>query len=500
MGSVRAFALVVGSGLFMGLAGCDANETDGSTPPGAGGAGSTTSSQAGATTGGIDIPPGKAMVRVVHGSSDAPSVDVWSGNVQIAKGLVYGDTSDWLMVDAGSYDLQIKAAPSSATDPAAFEVKGVTLAEESKTTAVAAGLLASTADANKFRVLPIREAFNPSGSGSAIARVVHASADAPTVGIDLHDDDASSPEISGIDRFTDSGAQGFPLSSGEALQIGIVAGGSRVTAFTTPELPEGAELLVIATGLVAQPGDATDGFSLLAVGPDGSIGFVRQNPIVYPLHASPNAPAVDLYAGAAKLASLSFGELGGPIQVPPGDYAIDFRPAGADPSSAPAATAQSGKVDAGGRYLTIATGLLGATGSSAFRLASYAESFDRSKPTEALVRAVHAAPDAPQVDLGVLNVEQVVNPVLVNDITFGDASPPAGLSAGIGTIPLGVTPAADNATVVASFHVTTEAGIRAFGIASGALDPQNGASFRLLVVNTAVTPWTVGTIHPQPSN
>ncbi len=487
----RAWAVLAGFVVVSGTAACTTETTEViQVNPGGGGSAGTGGASA--------IPAGKAMVRVVHASPDAPAVDVWSGDVPLAEGLSYGDTSAWLMVDEGSYDLQIKAAPSSAADEAVFEVLGVDLEGQTKTTAVAAGLLGSTADATKFRVLPIKEAFDPSGSGSAIARVLHVSPDAPTVGIDLHDDDASAPELSGIDRFTSTAGEGFLLSSGQALQLGVVAGGARVTAFTTPELPEGAELLVIATGLVGEPGDDTDGFSLLAVGPDGSIGFIRQNPIVYPLHASPNAPPVELYAGEALIASLAFGELGSPIQVPPGDYAIDFRAKGSPPGSAPAATAMTGAVEAGGRYLTIATGLLGGSGDSAFRLASYAERFDRSQSAAALLRAVHASPDAPAVDLGILNVEQVVNPVLVGDIAFGEASDAAGLNAGTGTLPLGVTPAGANSQVVASFHVTTEAGIRAFGIAAGALSPQNGESFRLLVVDTSKAPWTVATVHPQP--
>lgn len=489
MRTTRAFAVMVACGLMTGAFGCT---TEGDTIVEAG-----TGGEGGGDTP-SPIPAGKAMVRVVHASADAPAVDIWSGDVPIAQGLSYGDTSAWLMVDAGTYDLQIKAAPSTATDPAVFEVKGVELEEKSSTSAIAAGLLTSTADASKFRVLPIKESFNPSGSGSAIARVIHASPDAPTVGIDLHDDDATAPELSGIDRFTGTDEEGFPLTAGEALQIGIVAGGSRVTAFTTPELPEGAELLIIATGLVGEPSDDSDGFSLLAVGPDGSVGFIRQNPFVYPLHASPNAPAVDLYAGEALLASLAFGEIGGPVQVPPGDYPIDLRPRGADPASAPVITAQTGALEPGKRYLTLASGLLGGSGDAAFKLASYAESFARDQEETALLRAVHASPDAPAVDLGVLNVESVVNPVLVSDLKFGDASAPEGLAVGTGTIPVGITPAGQNDTVVASFHVGTTAGLRAFGIAAGALSFENGASFRLLVVDTTASPWTVATVQPQP--
>jgi hypothetical protein len=156
-------------------------------------------------------------------------------------------------------------------------------------------------------------------------------------------------------------------------------------------------------------------------------------------------------------------------------------------------------LEAGGRYLSIATGFLG-DGPNDFRLASYADQFDRSTPSEARVRFVHSSPDAPAVDLGILNVEEVVNPVLVSNLSFPNASAAEGLSVGTGQIPIGVTPAGQNSTVVASFHVTTAAGVRAFGIAAGALAPASPStqSFRLLVVDTAPTPWTVATVHPQP--
>lgn len=453
----------------------------------------------GSSSSGLD--PDKTMLRVVHASADAPPVDVWvkGGSAPLVSGIAYGGATTWVEVEAGTYDLELRVSPSTAADPAVYATGPVTLEKGEKLSAIAAGLIGSTADANKFRVLAVKEEFAPAGSGSAIVRVVHASPDAPTVGIDLHDDDASSPEISNIDRFTDSGAAGFPLTAGESLQIGIAAGGNRVTAFTTPPLPEGEQILVIATGLVAERANEVDGFALLAVGVDGAIGFIKQNPMVYALHASPDAPAVDLYAGDAALVSnISFGQLSKPLQVPPGDYTIDFRAAGADPSGAPAASAKTGALSAGESYLSIATGFLGSSGADGFRLASYEERFDRTNAEAARARLVHGSPDAPAVDIGILNVENRVNPVLVSNISFGDASAADGLDTGTGTIPLGVTPAGSNDTVVASFHVVATAGLRAFAVAAGSLSPEKGESFRLLVVDTQTTPWAVATIHPQP--
>ena len=450
-----------------------------------------------------DIEPGKTEIRVVHASPDAPAVDVWVAGLDapLLSGLAFGDTSEYLEVDAGSYDIQLRVSPSSANDPVVYATGEIELAEQTAITTVAAGLIGSTTSADKFRVLALTEGFGPAGTGSANLRVVHAGADAPTVGIDLHDDDASSPEISGIDRFSASDTTGFAVNSGESLQIGISAGGQRVTAFTTPELPEGADLFVIATGLVGELAREDDGFTLLAVGPDGTVGFIRQNPVVYALHGSPDAPTVDAFAGDTELLdNLSFGELSGGLQVPPGSYDLDFYPHEAGnqrPVGQPAVSANTGTLVAGERYLTIATGLLGG-GANGFQLQSYAEGFDRTNAGESRLRLVHSSPDAPAVDVGILNVENVVNPALVSDVSFPQASASEGLSSGIGAIPLGVTPAGDNSTVVAAFHVTTEPGLRGFGIAAGALAASNGQSFRLLVVDTATMPWTVATVHPQP--
>ena len=69
---------------------------------------------------------------------------------------------------------------------------------------------------------------------------------------------------------------------------------------------------------LAEQANQADGFALLAVGPAGALVFVKQNPLVYALHASPDAPAVDLYAGDALLSGgLSFGNIAGPVRVPP---------------------------------------------------------------------------------------------------------------------------------------------------------------------------------------
>jgi len=477
----------------------DGGESDTSGAGGSGSGGDPTSS--GSASG---EEKGVTWMRLVHASADAPAVDVYAkGSDQpLISGLVYGSASDYLELPPGAYALELRASPSTASDPVAYATDTIDMAEGDRVTAVAAGLLGSTADGDKFRVLPLLEGFVPPGSGNAIVRVVHAGSDAPSVGLDLGNDDPSSPEVTGLDRFTDTGAAGIPLTANRAANIGVTAGGARVTAFTTPDLPEGAELFVIATGLTQRLARQNDGFALLAIGPDGAIGFIKQDPQVYALHASPDAPEVDAFAGDAELIDgISFGELAGPLQVPPGNYALDFFghvDGSARPAGAPAATASTGELARGERYLAVATGFLGGAGGSKFQLVGLAEGFELADSANGRVRLVHASPDAPAVDLGVLNAEKVVAPILAANVSFGNASEALGLTTSPGTVPIGVAPAGSPSTVVASFHVPITAGSRAFGIAAGALDPSAGASFRLLAVETATTPWAVATIHPQP--
>lgn len=440
-----------------------------------------------------------AKVRVVHASPDAPAVDVWVKGLDqpLFKGAKYGDASAYADVPAGTYTIELRAAPSTAADPVAFSVDGVTIPKGAKITAIASGFLASKDPADAFRILPLAEQFAAAGDKAQV-RIVHASADAPTVGIDVGNDDPSKPEVASLARFADTGAAGVGLPAGQALQVGIVAGGARVTAFTTPALPAGAELFVIATGRLGKQPRESDGFSLLAVGPTGAIGFIKQNPTVYALHASPDAPAVDIFAGPAELAdNLAFGGISAPIQVPPGSYTLDFfahEAGAARPAGSPASSQATGALEPGQRYLAVAKGFLAST--PAFTVAAFADEFKTDEPTKGMLRVVHAGADAPAVDVGVVS-GNAISPVLVPNLGFKSATAGAGLGVDPATYALGVTPTGNNNTVVASFDVPVTAGARAFVVAAGALDTNKGQGFRLLVVDTVKSPWAVAAVNPK---
>jgi len=447
------------------------------------------------------------LLRAVHASPDAPAVDIYAndGTTALAEDVAYGDVTGYLDIPEGTYNIQLRAAGSSPSSAPAYETGDLSLSDGQVITAIATGFLSSNDDADKFRVIPLFEDFTDAASGSARLRIVHASPDAPTVAIDVGND--GSAEIAALARFEDTGVAGVELPSGTPLQVGIWAGTplARVTAFTTPALPDGGELFVIALGSITLLPREEAGFALLAVAanPGGAIGLIRQNPTVYALHGGPDAPAVDIFAGDTELVdNLSFADLSGGIQVPPGVYTLDFFPTspGSDrPGGAPAASFDTPNLNGGQRYLAIATGFLApdAAGEQPFTLIAFREDFDLTDVANSRLTAIHASPDAPAVDIGTVDGGGLIDAVVFENLMYPTGKPDAGASVPAASLTLGVAPTG-NANPVATFDVTTLAGLRAYAVAIGALAPDLGEEgFRLAIVNTGASPWTVAEVLPN---
>jgi hypothetical protein len=134
----------------------------------------------------------KAMVRVMHASPDAPAVDVYVNGDVVLSDVPFKAISDYLMLDAGSYDLGIKAAGAAAGDPYVLEANDVAVQAGKAYTVAATGQLASIA----FTIL----ADNPKAeSDTAKLRVVHFSPDTPAVDVGLKGDDPADALIKGLE-------------------------------------------------------------------------------------------------------------------------------------------------------------------------------------------------------------------------------------------------------------------------------------------------------------
>jgi hypothetical protein len=93
---------------------------------------------------------GKARLRVIHASPDAPAVDVAvKGGAVLVPGLAFPNASDYLTLDPATVDVEVRAAGTSTV---ALAVPGLTLEAGKVYTVYAVGLLSGTP---ALSVLPV---------------------------------------------------------------------------------------------------------------------------------------------------------------------------------------------------------------------------------------------------------------------------------------------------------------------------------------------------------
>jgi len=115
---------------------------------------------------------GKAWVRVLHGSPDAPAVDVKANDANILTNVPFGVISDYLPVDGGTYNIKVCAAGTTTCVINA----DLTFTAGKKYTVAATNLLATI----EAQVLEDTAAAN---AQQAQVRVIHFSADTPAVDV-----------------------------------------------------------------------------------------------------------------------------------------------------------------------------------------------------------------------------------------------------------------------------------------------------------------------------
>lgn len=124
---------------------------------------------------GVDSPD-PVEIRVAHLSPDAPNVDVWVNGSVVLSNVPYEAVSDYLVVDPGTYRIQV--TPAGASSPIVIDAE-LTLQSGVAYTVAATGLLADIA--------PIVLIDDRQGGSDVGVRFVHAGPDAPPVDITLAD-------------------------------------------------------------------------------------------------------------------------------------------------------------------------------------------------------------------------------------------------------------------------------------------------------------------------
>ncbi|WP_425499065.1 DUF4397 domain-containing protein [Natronosalvus amylolyticus] len=170
-------------------------------------------------------------------------------------------------------------------------------------------------------------------------------------------------------------------------------------------------------------------------------------------HFSPDAPNVDVYVdGERVIADLAYDSITPYLEITPGTYTVTITAAGdAD------TVAFEGDLWLGRAFYTVAA--IGELGAGTFRPHVLID--DGS----VLLRAVHAAPDAPAVDIYANDGD---NPI-IEDVAFGQSTNYVAIPAASYT--LDIRPAGDPDTTVASFDVDLDRGVAYTGFAIGYLEP-----------------------------
>lgn len=384
-----------------------------------------------------------AQVRVLHGSPDAPAVDVYLDGAAVLTNVGFGSVSSYLEVPAGEHQVQVFAAGADpAIDTAVIDAT-VPLAAGSSSTIAATNAI----DAIEAQVI----ADTPAPVADAVqVRVVHLSADTPAIDV--------APD--GGDEIIE--ALAYPTAT---EYLTVPAGQLDVEV-----RPSGA----VDGWVVANPGGVflSDGkaYSLFAVGSlaDDTFRLVTAIDASAPppaparvrvLHGSPDAPAVDVYVdGTLAFSGAAFGQITDYAEIPAGAHQVQVVAAGTTP-------ADGTVIDATLTFAPASATTVAATGA----LAALAPQVIVDDPTPtadgAQLRVVHLISDAPAVSVAKKGAKKP----FIKRLAYPDAS--AYTAQKPGQIDLVIRPAKGSGKAVldpAAF--TLEAGTSTSAFAIGTLE------------------------------
>ena len=196
-----------------------------------------------------------AMVRVLHGSPDAPQVDVFvnDGKVDALSGASFGEITDYVKVPAGTYAIKVCATADNTVCP--IGPVDLTFEGGKKYTVAASDLLAQI-KANVF--------VDGNGKlGVAKARVVHLSADTPAVDVLTQDKSAKV-----VENLAYPDATGYlELAAGDYDLIVCATADNNVCPLDPGSLAlkSGTAYSVFAVGSLTSEGDAQALTAVVAV-------------------------------------------------------------------------------------------------------------------------------------------------------------------------------------------------------------------------------------------
>ena len=432
--------------------------------------------------------PGEVDLKVLHGCTDAPTVDVLAqGVATLVDDATYTDFTPYISVPAGDYLLDVTPGNNNSIVVATFsaELNGL---GGGAAVVFASGFLDANQNPNAefglFAALPNGTVVTLNKVGTARLQVIHNAADPAAATVDIY---ANGNLL--LDNFNFREATPFiDVNSGQTLNIGIAPGSSTGINDTLVNIPvvlnDGETYVAVANGVLspasfaANPEGINTAFQLLLFSGMQEVGLNGTDVDVAVLHGATDAPAVDVFARnvAQLIDSITYTELNGYINVPAADYLLDITPSGGTPIIATYLAPLSGL--SGGAAVVFASGFLDPSvnqNGAAFGLfAALADGtvIELNDTSNSRLQVIHncADPAANQVDV------YVNGALLLNDFAFRTATPYIDVPSNV-TINIGIAPGTStsaNDTLV-NIPVVLANGGTYLAVASGVLSPASFA-------------------------
>ena len=256
-------------------------------------------------------------LKVMHGVTDAPAVDIYADGNLLVENLDYGSFQGYLQVPVGDYTLDI-TAHGSLESVASFSAPLSTYGGLSGIVYASGFLSPSDGQPSFALVLTTPSGYvvelpaTETALTSAKVQIIHNS---PYPTVDIYVDGEMALEA--VSYRASTGLIDLPIST----EVGIAPTGADVIATFPFELENDGSYVVVASGIV---GDDDHPFGLLASGLE-SEAEDNNSFALKVMHGVTDAPAVDIYAdGNLLVENLAYGEFQGYLQVPVGDYTLDI--------------------------------------------------------------------------------------------------------------------------------------------------------------------------------
>lgn len=425
-------------------------------------------------------------VRVVHGASDAPGVDVIARNVgTLVNDATYGAITPYLNVPPASYILDI--TPASGSPFIVSYTTDLTNAAGAAGIVFASGFLDTTLNQNGqafglFLALPNGTVLPLPTTSTARLQVIHNAADPAASAVDVYVNGTLT-----LNDFAFRTATPFiDIPAGVALNIGIAASTSTSVNDTLKNfevtLTNGETYVAIANGVLnpsnfaPNPDGVNTAFTLFLQNQLRETSVNANEVDLRVVHGSSDAPTVDVVARnvATIVNDASYSAITPYINVPAASYILDITPAAGSPilisysADLTGIAGQSGVVFASG-FLNPAINQNGAPFGLFVALAN-GTVLPLNTISSARLQVVHNSAD-PAAAL----VDVYINGALtLNDLGFRTATPYIDIPAGV-NLSIGVAPANSMSVndTLKNFDLTLANGETYLVVANGVLNPAN---------------------------